>query len=128
MGSRPGEDRWLLSAVYGELPPAARAWEAHLCLSCLMGAHVFETVRRRLALPLPQGTAPRLPPAVRLPPAAEVLRRLSQVDPMDRLIYLCDLFFHCPVAETSEMLGLSVAQLRNARIRVAWSLVATPDS
>jgi len=67
MGTGPGENRSLSLAACSGLPLAARRWGTHLSLTWLVGANVFETMRRALALHPPQGEAPHLPLSVRLP-------------------------------------------------------------
>lgn len=115
--------RLLLVAVYREFPRQARTFTTEHPLCCQVGALVHLVLAAELDLPELSEVQPEPPVQPRAPEGDELARRLAALPPELRLVYLLDLFFHCPSAETSSLTGISETALRHARSRVAWALV-----
>lgn len=125
MDADPEGARALLLAVYRDFPSAARGWEHEHALCCQVGALVYSVLSEALSLPVLLDFSPELPSEVADPTPEQVLQRIAEIPPLHRLVYLVDLFFHCPSAETSSILGISEMALRHARTQAAWALVAS---
>lgn len=114
----------LLRDVYLGLPIAVRGWPLDTPLCCLVGCHVFLGVHRGLELPAIAGIEADIPPVLAAPDKAGVAGRIAAMPPHVRLVYLVDLFFGCPAATTAALVGQDEHQLRLARSKAAWSVVA----
>lgn len=114
----------LLRALYAELPAAVRGWARDTALCCHVATWVFRRLGAILELPALSSIEAPAPHAVEVPSQEEAARRLARLSPRVRLVYLIDLFFGCPASTTASMLDVSELDLRHARSKAAWSLVA----
>lgn len=128
MEPEPEGARRLLLAVYRSFPRQARAFSTDHPLCCQVGALVHLVLADELGLPELSEEEPEPPAALRGLGGGDVAARLAGIAPELRLVYLLDLFFHCPSAETSSLTGISESALRSARSRVAWALIAERGS
>ena len=113
----------LLQAVYGSLPRSVPGWAAPTPLCCHLGAHVFRVVHAQLELSPVVGIDVPTAGAVRVPDAATARDVLLRVEPHVRLVYLIDLFFHCPAPTLAQLLELDANDLRHARGMAAWRVI-----
>ena len=118
----------LLLVIYGELPASSRTWDPQRPVCCQLGSLVHRAIAGELDLPGLTEVDFELPEAVAPASTADLLGRMGRVPPLLRLVYLVDLFFHCPSAETSALLGIPESALRQARSRVAWALITPQEA
>jgi hypothetical protein len=114
----------LLGGVYTGLPGVFRGHPGSCPLCCLVAGHVYSVVQRNLELPPLGGIGINVPSAVDTPDSALAARRVAAMSPNLRLVYLVDLFFGCPAANTAALTGANEDDVRAARSTAAWSVVS----
>ncbi len=114
----------LLAEVYRTLPGVVRSWSPGTPLYCLVGVHTYTTVAAAMELGTIDGIDIGVPTATHTPSADDAVRTLASLPDHVRLVYLLDLFFGCPAGTTATLAGVDELDLRHARARAAYAIVA----
>lgn len=114
----------LLQDIYGALGTDCRGWSPDVSLCCHVSSLVYQRLQQRLELPQLDGIDIDVPEHTGTPTRADVQARLRAVPPELRVVYLLDVFFRCPAGTLSQLLQCEENDVRHARARVAFALVA----
>ncbi|MCB9780759.1 MAG: hypothetical protein H6742_19480 [Alphaproteobacteria bacterium] len=114
----------LLQDVHGALSLACRGFAPDVSLCCHVSSLVYRRLQQRLELAPLDGIDIDVPAHTGPPPRAQLAARLRAVPAELRVVYLLDVFFHCPAGTLSQLLQCSEVDVRHARAQVAFALVA----